>query len=138
MEGSQRAHVRELIELALRTLPRMRLADGVFCLEVNTDMKPRGRSIRYSVIAALGLLRATANDYCVPLELQGLVDGLLRLGEDPSLTPGDLGLLLWLNQRAGGNRLPHIASQLSHRLERPDCLSTLDGMEVAWIVIGTH
>lgn len=133
------ATARELVAFALRELPRMRLADGLFCNEVLAgDMVPRGRSIRYSAMAALGLLRAQAAGYQVPLDLEQLVETLLTRSADPSLTPGDLGLLLWLDRRAGGDHSPRLATELDRILENSTALGALQGMEVAWIAIGAN
>jgi hypothetical protein len=125
----------ELVDFALTELPRMRLPDGMWCLEIRADdMRLRGRSIRYSVIAALGMLRAKAAGYEVDCDLEELVDSLLASSDDPSLTPGDLGLMLWLDRRAGRDRAGDLLNALDRRL--PDGLSSLEGMEVAWIAIG--
>lgn len=134
---SSETQVRELVAFALRELPRMRLPDGTYCLETHAaDMRPRGRSIRYSAIVALGLLRARGAGYRVDGYLDHLVDLLLARGDDPALTPGDLGLLLWLDRRAGRDRTAELLDLLVRRLARNGALRRRAGMEVAWIAIG--
>src|ERR1700730_3606308 len=98
------AKARELVAFALAGLPQMRRTDGIFCNEVLAgEMAPRGRSIRYSAMSALGLWRAQEAVYDVPIDVQELVETLLKQSDAPSVTPGDLGLLLWLDRQAGGN-----------------------------------
>lgn len=131
------AQVRELVAFALRELPRMRLADGTYCVEIRVeDMRPRGRSIRYSAMVALGLLRARTAGYAVDSELDSLVDLLVARGDDPSLAPGDLGLLLWLDRRAARDRTPALLATLVRRLREAGGLRAIQGMELAWIAIG--
>jgi len=49
----------ELVEFALEKLPAMRQGDGVFCHAVTAPgLEPEGRSLRYTLISLLGLLRA--------------------------------------------------------------------------------
>jgi hypothetical protein len=135
---SSETRIRELVALALRELPRMRLADGTYCLEVHAnDMRPRGRSLRYSAIVALGLLRARSAGYPVGGDVDELVELLLAQHDDPSLDPGDLGLLLWLGRRAGRSQADALLAALDRRLLAAGGVAAREGMEVAWIAIGT-
>lgn len=128
--------VSELIDFSIRKLPELRLADGVYCLEVKArDGRARGRSVRYSAMVALGLLRAKAAGHEVGVDLDDLVDLLLGESGSPELAPGDLGLLLWLNCRAGRDRAPELISRLHGRLD-DSRLSSWEAMEVAWTAIG--
>lgn len=129
---------RELVTFALRELPSMQQADGMFCTEVRMpDLRPEGRSIRYSVMVALGLLRARAAGHELPLDVDALCRLLATSDADPSLTPGDLGLLIWLDRRFGGQQAERLAAALEARLSQAP-LATLQGMEVAWIAIGAQ
>lgn len=129
--------VRELTAFAVGELPAMRLDDGMYCLELSAeDMRPRGRSVRYSVMVALGLLRARAAGYDVGIDLDGLVDLILCERDNPELKPGDAGLLLWLDRRAGRDHAGVLLSHIDRRLGQAGGLAAREGMEVAWIAIG--
>jgi hypothetical protein len=129
--------IRDLVTFALRELPRMRREDGMYCAEVLAgDAVQRGRSIRYSAIVALGLLRARAAAYRVDADLDSLVDLLMDSSRDSSLTPGDIGLLLWLERRAGCDRATELVAALERRLAGVGDLRSREVMEVAWIALG--
>ena len=131
------AGVQELIAFAHRELPAMRHADGIYCREVDArDRRPRGRSVRYTIMVALGLLRARASGYAVGEDLDELIDLTLTQAESPELTPGDLGLMLWLNCRAQRDRAPELMAGLDRHLGDRRRLAAREGMEVAWIIIG--
>lgn len=132
-----RERVAELEAFALAALPGMRLPDGAFCYEVRApDLEPSGRSLRYTLMCCLGLLRAREAGFDLPDELDP--DAPLELALDetgaPEMSPGDLGLLLWAAVRAGGAALDKVAFRLHGRVGRefPD----LEGLELSWIVIG--
>jgi hypothetical protein len=127
----------ELVAFALDALPAMRLDDGAFCREVVAPgPQPRGRSLRYSLIVLLGLLRAEAagvSPTVAPVELKAL---LLRELDAPSLSPGDLGLALWADARSGLEAPAAALDRLEAALERGGGLGALAGFEVSWILIG--
>lgn len=135
--ATARERVTELEAFALEALPGMRLPDGAFCHEVRAPgLEPSGRSLRYTLMCCLGLLRAREAGLAVPGELDPAP--LLELAVDEmdasEMRPGDLGLLLWADVRAGGAALDKVAFRLHGRVGRefPD----LDGLELSWIVIG--
>jgi hypothetical protein len=135
-QGAAERRVHELTAFAVRELPGMRLDDGMYCLEVHADdMRPRGRSVRYSVMVALGLLRARAAGYDVGVDVDALVDLILGVRDDPALTPGDAGLLLWLDRRAGRDHAATLLSSIDRRLDPAGGWAGREGMEVAWIAI---
>src|SRR4051794_23221279 len=83
----------ELISLATRFLRPMQLADGLFCIERRRgDRKPRGRSLRYSLMTYIGLTRAGGEQ---GFELDAIRTALWTELESPELRPGDYGLYLW-------------------------------------------
>jgi hypothetical protein len=128
--------VRELIAFALRQLPAMRRPDGLYCLEIQAgDMRPRGRSVRYSAMVCLGLLKARTAGYDLGLDVDDLVDRVLAQSTDPSLTLGDLGLLAWVAERGDRDRRT-LLSDLDLRVAAPGALAGREAMEVAWITIG--
>jgi hypothetical protein len=128
--------VRELEHFALRRLPSMQLADGVFCHEVRAETgRPQGRSLRYTLIVLLGLLRAEEHGLENPFHLGALRSRMLSELDSSELTPGDLGLALWAESRAGGDAVHELVRALRQRIERGD-IDGLLSMEVAWIVTG--
>lgn len=90
--------VRPLIQLSLKGLERMWMKDqGLFCFTVRDGKKgpaPEGISLRYTAITLLGLYRAAANGWPVPLDLKTI----LRQTVDAAPTTrniGTLALILW-------------------------------------------
>jgi hypothetical protein len=130
--------VRELERFALARLPTMQLADGLFCHEVRVEnsCRPEGRSLRYTLIVLLGLLRAEEHGIEHPFHVGALRTRVLsELGSD-SLTPGDFGLALWAESRADGSAAEEILAGLERSLGGRRTIETLVGTELAWIVIG--
>ncbi len=128
--------VRELERFALRRLPSMQLGDGVFCHEIRAETgRPEGRSLRYTLIVLLGLLRAEEHGLEHSFHLGALRSRVLSELASPELTPGDLGLALWAESRGGGDAVGELVATLRARLERND-IDGLLSMELAWIVTG--
>jgi hypothetical protein len=126
----------ELLRFAVEALPTMQLEDGSFCHElVRGDPTPRGRSLRYTAMVLLGLLRVEARGREHPFDTARLkallIDGL----DEPEVTPGDVGLLLWADARSGTEATDRLERALRRSLERSG-LGNLEGMEVAWIATG--
>ena len=130
------ARVRELERFALARLPSLQLGDGVFCHHVEAgEPRPQGRSLRYTLIVLLGLLRAEEHGLETGFHLGALRSRLLSELGSEELSSGDMGLALWAESRAGGDAAPELVAALRSRLDE----GGLDGvisMEVAWIVIG--
>jgi len=130
-------NVISLIAFALDSLPAMRLDDGAFCFERHVGKAECvGRSARYSLMVELGLLRAQAAGYAVPFDLEQLdavAWGELEAGE---LTPGDIGLMLWIDARRDGGRGEELADRLDRALGRSGGLGARLGMELGWIITG--
>jgi hypothetical protein len=128
--------VRELERFALRRLPSMQLADGVFCHELRAgEGRPKGRSLRYTLIVLLGLLRAEEHGLENPFHLGALRSRVLSELNSPELTPGDLGLALWAESRSEGDAVGDLVGALKAKLTGSD-LDGLLSMEVAWIATG--
>ena len=128
--------VRPLERFALRRLPSLQLGDGVFCHEVTADStRPQGRSLRYTLIVLLGLLRAEEHGLEHGFHLGALRSRVLSELGAPELTPGDFGLALWAESRSDGDAVGEIVRSLGTRLERGG-VETLESMEVAWVVTG--
>lgn len=125
--------VRDLVGPSIAALERMVQPSGLFGYElVEGEAGMRGESVRYTLIVLLGLLRARAAGVDVPQDLDALVAAADRSAE---LTPGDVGLRLWVEARRRGDDVAALTERLSASLDqRP--LHELEGMEVAWIAIG--
>jgi hypothetical protein len=114
----------------------MQLEDGCFCYEVvRGESTPRGRSLRYSAIVLVGLLRAEARGRDHPFDTARLKALLIDELDVPEVTPGDIGLLLWADARSGTEATGRLLGALRASLERSG-LDRLEGMEVAWIATG--
>jgi hypothetical protein len=135
--SGQRQRVTELQRFAVEALPAMQLEDGSFCHEISPgDRRPRGRSLRYSLIVLLGLLRADAAGVRHPFDAAGLKALLLRELESPQLTPGDIGLFLWADSRSGLEAPGRALDGVEGLLQRRDGLAQLEGLELSWMIIG--
>ena len=136
IESDRVEQVRELERLALRRLPSMQLADGVFCAELRAGQsRPEGRSLRSTLIILLGLLRAEEHDFEHSFHLGALRSRVLSELGSEELTPGDLGLALWGESRAGGDAVGELVAALRTRLGR-GMLDTLPSAEVGWVITG--
>jgi hypothetical protein len=125
------------VAAAMEALPRMRHPDGIFCYErVLGDPAPRGRSPRYSLMVLLGVQRAVAHGYATSVAPDALLDTLWERIDDPELAPGDIGLHLWADARAGRRRGDELLARLERLLAARGGLSARPGMEMGWIVCG--
>ena len=97
------ANVRTLCGVALARLPRMiDPATGLFTFGVSGEksplLRPRGTSVRYTAMTALGLERAEAHGLGSPVDLDRLYEalGATLAGVD---NLGDLGVVIWAAAR---------------------------------------
>ena len=130
--------VRELQRFALARLPAMQLADGVFCHEMSAagGGRAQGRSLRYTLIVLIGLLRAEEHGIEHPFHLGGLRSRILsQLGAE-ELTAGDFGLALWAESRADGGAIEELVDCLRAKLPEKDPFGRTMTMEVAWVLMG--
>jgi hypothetical protein len=126
-----------LIDFSLASLPAMRLPDGAFCFERRVgELSPLGRSARYTLMVELGLLRAQAAGYTVPFDLDEIDAVAWRELEVGGMTPGDIGLMLWIDARREGGRGAGLAERLDAALMRSGGLGARLGMELGWIITG--
>jgi hypothetical protein len=130
------ARVRELERFALRRLPALQLADGVFCEQVGPDGgRPEGRSLRSTLIVLIGLLRAEDHGLEHPFHLGAMRSRVLSEIASTDLTPGDLGLALWGESRSGGGAVGELVASLAMCMDRGR-LDSLSSTEVGWVVTG--
>ena len=125
--------LRGLIRFAAGVTETLRLDDGVYCYDREWAANAnRGRSLRYTLMVALGFWRAEQAGYLLPRSSRELADTVLRHERD--LTTGDRGLALWLLTRLGDARAESLIAELS---KLPvEALVPLEGMEIGWLVIG--
>ena len=127
-----------LVSLALKTLPRMLAAEAnLFCGELHKhNLMPtydRERSARYTIISLLGLARARRSKRDVDIDIEAVYR---ELGSyQRMLSPGDLGLQLWLDHRLGSIRAEAIVNRIRNLLRSSDW-DKIDTMELAWILTG--
>jgi hypothetical protein len=135
--ADHQARVRELERFALQALPSMQLGDGTFCYEiVKDDAKPRGRSLRYTLIVSIGLLRAEAAGREHRFDVAEIKHRVLSELDSPELLPADFGLCLWLDALSGHEAATTILDRLEESLGRAGGLPTLISEHLAWIIIG--
>ena len=97
------------------------------------QVQPRGLSVRYGAIAALGLLRFP------PLEQRYVLDGYSArslvdrlIGDLDGLTGrGDAALMCWAAAEAGHSALPRALARLAHLDRQPGPVSLVSA---AWVV----
>ena len=137
-EPDRVARVRGLERFALAKLPSMQLADGVFCHEVSAEngCRPDGRSLRYTIIVLIGLLRAEEHGIEHPFHTGALRTRVLNELGAEELTPGDYGLALWAESRADGTAADEIVARLERSVAKRSALGALITPELAWILIG--
>ena len=132
-----RRNVTGLIDFALDALPLMRLDDGAFCFERRLGQPKRiGRSPRYTLIVQLGLLKAQAAGYALPFDVDELDSVAWREIDGQALSPGDVGLMLWIDARRHGRRGGELVDRLDAALAANGGLAARVGMELAWIITG--
>src|SRR5215216_694248 len=121
----------ELESFALETLPAMQLDDASFCFEVvRGEPEPRGRSLRYTLIVLVGLLRAEAAGRAHSLDTVGIKSLVVDEGHGGNLSPGDFGLLLWADARSGGEATRVALDGLERSLERAGGFEAIIGMDL--------
>jgi hypothetical protein len=84
----------------------------------------------------LGLLRARAAGYPVPIDVDALPTVAFSGLGSGELEPGDIGLMLWVDARRGAGRGEELAERLESALAAKGGLPARLGMELGWIVTG--
>lgn len=127
---------RALERLATTRLPSMQMADGLFCERIPAGGSPTGHSLRNTVVALIGLLRAEEHGIEHQHHLGSLRARVLSDLRSPETGAGDLGLILWAESRFEGSASEEIFGVLRDRLAGAGDLVAVPGRELAWIVIG--
>ncbi|MGZ8666388.1 MAG: hypothetical protein ACXWZM_04685 [Solirubrobacterales bacterium] len=130
--------VRQLEHFALERLPALQLSDGAFCHQVSAggSGRPEGRSLRYTLIVLIGLLRAEEHDFEHPLHTGAIRARIESELSSAELTPGDLGLALWADSRMEASWAGGLVTALRGSPAGSAQLRSLPSMEVAWILTG--
>jgi hypothetical protein len=129
---------KNLVHIALKTLPRMLIAEAnMFCGELHkhnlTPAYDHKKSARYTIMSLLGLARARASKHNIDIDIEAIYRDLDSYQN--VLSPGDLGLQLWLDHRLGSIRAEAILNRLRNVLRGSDW-HKIDTMELAWILTG--
>jgi len=134
------ALVRRMLRLAVRILPQAQLAgDFAFTLagergpDRQWQVQPTGTSLRYGVIAGLGLLRLPEQRRREALGGDDCADLIGRLAKrlDDLIDLGDVALLCWAAAEADHSELPHALDRLWHLDQRA---VRVDVVSAAWVV----
>jgi hypothetical protein len=136
VSSSEASRVEMLVAPAAEALAGMVTPSGLMCFEVRAgELRGwHGESVRYTLIATLGLLRAVRSGGCWPLAPERLRDAADAELERPEVTPGDLALRLWIEARADTGSAPALIERLERSLSARGGLAGREGLELAWIV----
>ena len=129
-----------LVQTALRALPGMYDKNQKrFCHEVHIRPDNGGAvvgpdlSYRYTVISLLGLSRVNTEHTKGFIDLRAAFSGLIEFMSEAS--PGDLGLLLWLNYRLEASEETKIVPAIKRYVDA-DGYRSLVTFELAWLIAG--
>lgn len=132
--------VRYLLRLAVPTLTQSCVA-GEFAFTLRASrgpggswqLRPEGTSLRYGVIAGLGLMRLPGQVRRAVLGGDDCDDLLGRLAKrlDELTSRGDVALLCWALAESGHSELPHALDRLWQLDLRDD---PIDTVSAAWVV----
>lgn len=129
--------IKDLIAISIKALCRMQHESGVFCEQIfKGDSRKYGVSIRYTIMVLLGIERARAAGFSCPFDEEQMKQSVMREIDSENITPGDLGLWLWIISRYRMKQSDGLIARLKGKIEAKGGLLYLLGMELAWIVIG--
>ena len=130
-----------MLGLGVRILPHAYLG-GTFAFTLRPGLRPEGASLRYSVIALLGLRALGEDDQRRVLRGDDCdhVLGLLAKRLDDMTSRGDVALICWAAAEAGHSELPHAIARL-RALDRRVLAGRsaasddqIDTVSAAWVV----
>lgn len=129
---------RSLERIALTRLPELQVASGLFRasarIEGVEDETEPGTALQAGIVVLLGLLRAEEAEVGQPFSTGALRTRILGDLGGSEVTPGELGLALWSESRAGGEAIGEIDGLIRR--------STVRGFEkipveqLAWLATG--
>ncbi len=97
---------RSLEKIALERLPELQVASGLFRatarIEGVEDETAPATALQAGIVVLLGLLRVEESEADQPFSTGALRTRILGDLGGPDVTPGELGLALWAETRAGG------------------------------------
>jgi hypothetical protein len=127
---------RNLVDFAFAVLASLRQPSGLYCFDRSFDSpKCRGESVRYSLMVLLGLGRALSSGRTdLATEIEAL--SAVCLDRRGTFTDGDVGLALWAEARRQSEHTDQLVEEAVARVDNDVALSTLPGMEIAWLLIG--
>jgi hypothetical protein len=139
--GTAAVSLAELVALAARGLPQMLDPQSrLFCYKLKktpNGLEREGISHRYTMMTLLGLHRLEAAGHRASVDIQSVLEALLR---DTLWIKGagDLGLLLWTCAEIAPNRLPEVFVRTHPAGALRRFADALQGytMEVAWFLAG--
>ena len=129
--------IRNLISLSIDMLQTMILPSSLFCFDkIKGQSSPRGVSVRYTLITLLGLIKAGNAGYSIDFNLNRIWKAALSELGSSSITPGDIGLYLWVDTELGGENTTGLLQKLEGSAGASDGWVSCLGMEIGWIIIG--
>jgi hypothetical protein len=125
-----------LVDFAFQVLASLQQPSGLYCFDRQFDSPDiRGESVRYSLIVLLGLSRAQSSGRAdLATEIEAL--SAVCLDRRNTFTDGDFGLALWAEARRESDSTDQLIEATASRVTDDMALSTLPGMEIAWLVLG--
>jgi hypothetical protein len=115
----------------------MILPSYLFCFDkIKGQETPRGVSLRYTLITLLGIIKAIKAGYNVALDSDKIWTAALSECGSASITPGDIGLCLWLDSELKGGNVARLLQKLEGLVGAQGGWATCLGMDIAWIIIG--
>jgi len=139
--GTAAVNLTELMSLAARGLPQMLDPQSrLFCYKLKKTPNGLEReeiSHRYTMMTLLGLHRLEAAGHRSPVDIQSVLEALLR-DTDWITGAGDLGLLLWTCAEVAPDRLPEVCDRTHPAGALRRFADARQGytMEVAWFLAG--
>ena len=129
---------RALERIALTRLPELQVASGLFRatarIEGVEDETEKATALQAGIVVLLGLLRAEEAEIEQPFSTGALRTRILGDLSGPGTTPGELGLALWAESRAGGEAIGEIDGLI--RRATVGGLEKVPTEQLAWLASG--
>jgi len=129
---------RTLERIALERLPELQVASGLFRatarIEGVEDETEAATTLQAGIVVLLGLLRAEEAETEQPFSIGALRTRILGDLGATSVSPGELGLALWAESRAGGEAIAEIDGLI--RRATTAGLEKVPTEQLAWLASG--